>query len=287
MRGAASALARARSAPLTGPVMVVALTLAAAVPVSGAGEAHVPPDSLASWSGVILDHVQRYPGMEPVDLYKLLHQGALGAEHAVPDAEAARSWLQQEIASLGAAPPGERLVEGIAPGGVHVRVHLRPFLAAAGDAEALLQAFLETAGRGAGAGAGAGAGLEAALEAALELAAGGELPWSPATLSALFSDLAAQGYPARHHSDEYRRLYAPAYRVISGDLVEGLLASARLARAAPRRSRCSTSTCYRPLALPPLPAPRCPERARYPSTTMGRLAMAGSRPGRSRRRWSV
>ena len=201
------------------PLLVLPVILATALSVPAGGEAQVPPDSVSSWGSVVLAHLERYPGMHPVDLYKLLHQGALGAEHAVPGEEAARSWMHREIGTLGDAPWDEPLVESIAPGGAYVRVYLRPFLAAAADPEALLEAFLGTARRG-----GASVDeLEAAIEVALDLAEGGRLPWSPGVLRALFDELASEGYPARHHSDGYGRLYAPAYRVISGDLAEGLL----------------------------------------------------------------
>lgn len=191
---------------------------------------------------MILDHVRSYPGLAMDDLYKLLHQGALGAEHAVPDEAAARGWLEREMASLGSPRPDEPLVERIAPGGALVRVHLRPFLAAGGDGEALLQAFLETARRGATSADAQGAELEAALGWALELARRGKLPWRAEALEAHFHALADEGYPARHHSDDYRRLYAPAYRIIAGELAERLLTPTpdprrRSAPGAPRPER--------------------------------------------------
>ena len=41
-------------------------------------------------------HLQRYPHMELADIYKLLHQSALGPEHAVADPPAARARLKAE-----------------------------------------------------------------------------------------------------------------------------------------------------------------------------------------------
>lgn len=169
--------------------------MAAALAPEASRPAHPLPDSLPTWSAVILDHVRSYPGLAMDDLYKLLHQGALGAEHAAPAEATARGWLERETARRGAA---------------------------SADAQ--------------------GAELEAALGWALELARLGELPWDPAALEAHFHPLADAGYPARHHSDAYRRLYAPAYRIIAGDLAEGLLTPTpdprrRSAPGAPRPER--------------------------------------------------
>jgi hypothetical protein len=36
-------------------------------------------------------------------------------------------------------------------------------------------------------------------------------------LRALAADMAAEGYPAIHHSEIYREAYKPAYRVVSAD----------------------------------------------------------------------
>jgi hypothetical protein len=166
------------------------------------------------WREVIHDHLDRYPDMELDDLYKLLHQGATGSEHAVGSTEAARTWLEDELATLGAGP-AEPLVDTIAPGGTHVRIHLRPYLQAGGDPEALLQAFVETAN----APSASTEGLARALDAALDMARDGLLPWDVARVEAHFDDLEAAGYPAVHHSAVFGLRYGPAYRVVSSTLL--------------------------------------------------------------------
>lgn len=45
---------------------------------------------------IALEHCSRYPGLQVEDLYKLVHQAALGSEHAVKDIEVARQWLMRE-----------------------------------------------------------------------------------------------------------------------------------------------------------------------------------------------
>lgn len=173
------------------------------------------------WRAVIREHVARYPAMEPQDLYKLLHQGSTGSEHAVESPEAAARWMESEVATLGDGP-AEPLADTIAPGGSYVRVHLRPFVAAGGDPAALLSAFVATAN----AGAPPASRLRCALATAIGLADEGVLPWEPGALKAYFARQRAAGYPAVHHSDAFLTRYRPAYRVVSGDLLRDLLPGA-------------------------------------------------------------
>jgi len=170
------------------------------------------------WRSVIGAHVERYSLMEPADLYKLLHQGATGSEHAVESEEAAGRWLARELASLGHGPD-EPMVDTIAPEGTMVRIHLRPFLAADGDQEALLAAFVETANSEAT----AGSGIICALETARDMARDGLLPWDSDALSAFFERMGEAAYPAVHHSDAFTTRYRPAYRVVAGTLLGDVL----------------------------------------------------------------
>ena len=176
-------------------------------------------DSISdSTGGILRAQIARYPRMEIADLYKLIHQSVFGSEHAVSDPEAARGWLTAEIARMNApdalpSEPGAPLdpaIDPISAGGEVARVHLRPFLARGGSAEALLAAFVETANEHHGSAGEFGA----AWAIAESLAASGALPFSPDSVRAFGVALAAQGFPAVHHSEAYRRAYAPAYRVV-------------------------------------------------------------------------
>lgn len=194
--------------------------------VSGtvSGDGVVPGDCAAGsgWSVVIEGHVSRYPEMGAADLYKLLHQGAMGSEHAVESLEAARRWMAGEVATLGDGP-SEPLVDTIAPAGAHIRVHLRPFIEQGGDPVALLSAFVRTAN----AGTGSEETLSCALDTALAMARDGRLPWDEAELARYFDDRRHEGYPAVHHSDDFESLYRPAYRVVAAEFLPEALVSAR------------------------------------------------------------
>ena len=89
-------------------------------------------------------HLVRYPAMQLDDIYKLLHQAALGPGHAMDNPAAARKRLDQELAAMGEAS-AEPLRDIISPDGRLGRVHLRSYLAAGGTPDALHRAFVETA----------------------------------------------------------------------------------------------------------------------------------------------
>jgi hypothetical protein len=162
-------------------------------------------------------HRQRYPRLALADIYKLLHQAALGPGHAVKNTAAARAALVSEAADLGAGP-ADPLVDPISPDGRLARIHLRAYVAAQGDLDRLADAFLETAAGYAGS-----ADKLAKFCACLgDLADAGGIPFSRAELAAYFEPIIAQGYPVVRHSDEYRAAYQPAYRVVDIELLEGV-----------------------------------------------------------------
>lgn len=159
---------------------------------------------------LIAQHLQRYPRMELADIYKLLHQAAMGAGHAIDNPAAARSRLESEAAQLGAGP-ADPIVDPISPDSQLARVHLRAYLAAEHDLGALADAFVETAR------------VRPADPEKLtkfcaclgDLAQAGGIPFSRAQVEAYIDDIVTQGYPVVHHSSAYREAYAPAYRVVA------------------------------------------------------------------------
>ena len=153
--------------------------------------------------------------MQVQDLYKLLHQAALGSEQAVEDVEKAREWLDREIRTIGEGRE-EALLDTISPGGQLVRVNLRPYLQDGGDPDALLRAFVRTANEYPG----STERLRAYLQVALEMADAGTIPLGRAALEAFFDARSEEGYPAVHHSPAYQPAYAPAYRVVDQQFLE-------------------------------------------------------------------
>ena len=160
-------------------------------------------------------HLVRYPAMQLDDIYKLLHQAALGPGHAVDNSAAARKRLDQELAAL-AEGPAEPLPDIISPDGRLARVHLRSYLAAGGNPDALHRAFVETANSYPA----SPDKLAKFCDCLGDLAAAGGIPFAREDVLAYFEKISGDGYPAVHHSDAFRRAYQPAYRVVAVDLLQ-------------------------------------------------------------------
>ena len=166
-------------------------------------------------SQLLSAHLGRYPAMQLDDIYKLLHQAALGPGHAVDNPAAARKRLDEEWAALGEGP-AEPLRDLISPDGRLGRVHLRSYLAAGGNPDALHRAFVDTADSYP-----ASPDKLAKFCGCLgDLAASGGIPFAREEVLAYFEKISRDGYPAVHHSEAYRRAYQPAYRVVAVDLLQ-------------------------------------------------------------------
>ena len=152
--------------------------------------------------------------MGPDDLYKLLHQAAMGSEHAMHDTAGVRAWMVNELATMGQGP-AEPLVDTIAPGGAIVRVNLRPWVAARRSTDSLLGAFIATAT----AYPPDTARLARYLAAAEPVIAAGKASFGPGAWHALVAAERSAGFPAGEHSAGYVTAYRPAYRVVAGPLV--------------------------------------------------------------------
>jgi hypothetical protein len=169
-------------------------------------------NSPAAISFVLQQNVKRYPHWQIEDLYKLLHQAALGSEHAVQDEVGVREWMRRELIEMGTGPADPE-IDPISHNGRIARVHLRPYVAAGKDLQQLLLAFIQTAN----AFKGSVDTLSSYWQQAEDLAVAGQLPFKPEDLQILFNKMKAQGFPAMHHSAAYESQYHPAYRVVCID----------------------------------------------------------------------
>jgi hypothetical protein len=159
---------------------------------------------------ILVDHASRYPLWCVDDLYKLIHQSAMGSEHALTEEGRAQERLIRELEEMGQGPD-EPLLDPISPDGLVLRVHLRPLVRRGLDPELLLNAFVRTAQEFHG----SQRLLEARQEAAVRLARQGMLDLDVDEIFTFFSRMRANGFPAVHHSRAYQEHYRPAYRVIA------------------------------------------------------------------------
>src|SRR5262249_41235504 len=149
------------------------------------------------------------PHMELVDVYKLLHQAAMGPGHAVDDPRQVLVRLDAEVAQLGEGPE-EPIADPISPDGKLARVHLRPYLAAGHSTSVLAEAFLQTARSYSP----AQDRLQKFCACLGDLADAGGLPFSRGEVETYVASITARAYPVMRHSSAYRAAYHPAYRVV-------------------------------------------------------------------------
>jgi hypothetical protein len=171
--------------------------------------------TVGSMRDILLRHAERYPLWGIDDLYKLIHQAAMGSEHAVADGTAARAWLVRELEVMGSGPEGhcpeEPLVDPISTDGSVVRIHLRPYVRLGLDAEPLLAAFVRTAREFRKSVRVAEDGLAEAVRLADE----GLVGLDRAGIGRHAARMKAACFPAVHHSAAYVAAYRPAYRVVA------------------------------------------------------------------------
>jgi hypothetical protein len=172
---------------------------------------------MAALLEILQDHLTRTLEMQVRDVYKLLHQAALGNAHLISSRQEARLRLKREMQQMGEGP-ADPLVDPISPDGRLVRIHLRPYQRSGKSPAVLLRAFL----RSADAWKGSPAVLKKYMQETLQFARHGLLSLEEKDLAEFFANMEMQQFPALHHSEVYNRLYRPAYRVVTSDFLEEL-----------------------------------------------------------------
>jgi hypothetical protein len=145
------------------------------------------------------------------DAYKYLYQATRGGEHAAPDRESAKKWLDSEWGNLGPTPKDDPTWEPLCPGSEIGRLNLRPFKAGGGKADDLLDAFFASA-REYKTEPSTFAAAWAELGERLKKGRIGEL--DHAAWKKLDEEMKRKKYPAIHHSADYNKANRPAYRIL-------------------------------------------------------------------------
>lgn len=160
---------------------------------------------------LIQRHLSWYPLMEAADIYKLLYQGAMGAEHLLSSPEDFILQLAMEFDHLQPDPSG-RLLEPVRRDFSLLRLNLSTYKSHQGRLDALFPAVLETARTSTG----DQAQLQAAWSEFVGYCEDGHISgFEQAELRRFSTFLESSGYPAVHHSQVYSLHYHPAYRLIS------------------------------------------------------------------------
>ena len=156
------------------------------------------------------------------DAYKWTFQATRGGEHAVPDTDLARKWLDNEWSSMGTVANDIAVWEPLCPGGEIGRLNLRPFKTKGGAPDDLLDAFLASSREYRSDGANFIAAWNE-LGKRLKKKTYGTLNYK--NWSKLDAEMKAKNYPAVHHSEAYNNAEQPAYRILTAAEYKKLLAN--------------------------------------------------------------
>ncbi len=151
-------------------------------------------------------HCQTHPKLQPQDLFKFIYQSSFGCEHMVSSSESVTNYIIEELnrGVTNSCPYIEPL------DGDYSRVNLS-YLNTGLSVQTLgrlffLSAKKEPDGENE---------LKNKLNTAKELMSEKLLPFAEANFEKQAKQWKALGYPAVHHSAEYKEKYAPSYRVIA------------------------------------------------------------------------
>ena len=159
----------------------------------------------------MITHARHYPRLTLRDLFKYLHQSAMGCEHLITSPEAVLDYIREEASRL---PPNCACAIAEPLSGNYSRLYLQ-YLQRGLAPETLAKLFFLSAVHEEG----GTSYLEELLSLAREAIAEGALPFSLAEFDAAAKEWRAAGYPAMRHSDVFRSEYFPAYRVIANRFI--------------------------------------------------------------------
>lgn len=159
----------------------------------------------------LLEHAARYPLLQIEDVFKFLHQSALGCEHMVRSQELAVSYIESELAASTSTPVAD--VEEL--DGDFCRVHLSYLRHGLSPKTLGRIFFLSAKPQQNGASL-----LQAKLEVAYDLIRHSLLPISPLYFISKKEEWRSLDFAALHHSSVFKSAYAPAYRVINRKYVD-------------------------------------------------------------------
>ncbi len=162
---------------------------------------------------ILRDQQQHKKGFSIQDAYKLIYQANFGIAHILHDQDHAKQYLHEEMEKMSPAP-SEPLIENISVTGEIIRINLRPFKKMNGSAELLFEVMKQSA-----------AAIKDDREKfvqqwteLMEAVSRGKFDFDQAALKKFNSQMKKAGYPMVHHSDEYQKHNAPAYRVVKRDI---------------------------------------------------------------------
>ena len=160
----------------------------------------------------LLTHAQAHPYLRPQDVFKFIYQSSFGCEHMVSSPSGAVEYIRSEYEKIPATNVKKALVEAL--DGQYSRVDLS-YLDYGLSAETLGKLFCASSKKEVG----GEHMLKEKIEVARILAREGLFDFTSDEFERAIEEWQDGGYPPVHHSDSFRELYHPSYRVISNKYV--------------------------------------------------------------------
>lgn len=155
---------------------------------------------------VLTQNAAKYPQMRPQDAVKLLYQSEFCGGHIINDEKSCLDMLLSESAGVphgNGVPLFEKIGNGV------TRVNLAA-LDGEGAVRVLGKVFIKSAKEHIG----SMSGFLGKLKVLRSLTESGKMPFDKENLEDFLEKYEKSGCPLVSHSDEYKRAYAPSYRVI-------------------------------------------------------------------------
>ncbi len=162
----------------------------------------------------VTEYCRGCSGLEVRDIFKFLYQSCFGCEHLVSDSKKVLKKIKEEMpgAQLDDLPEIEML------DGDFCRVHLKT-LKESNAEEALARLFIQSAVK-------QNDGEERLMNELIKLklsAKEGSIPFSEEEIDRAILKWRDEGFGPVHHSETFRKMHHPAYRVIRKELLEKLI----------------------------------------------------------------
>ena len=162
--------------------------------------------------------LERYPQARLLDVYKSCFQDFMGAEHMIGDTTSVRNYLQQELSTTDIEDLQPEYYEPCGINGNYVRVSLRAVKEGLISSDMLLEDFIASANSEERPSLESWAARWYAIISTID---GMELTLPHYAQDKQFiEEVLAQGKYAISHSPDYRKAYAPHYRIVRRDIFE-------------------------------------------------------------------
>lgn len=171
---------------------------------------------IAKFRLILLNEICTHQMLQPQDVAKFCYQAALGAEHMLVSGKITKLGFSKEYKNTeedGEVPMMEIISTD------YCRINLAAWKFHKMSKEALYNAFLETANRSSS----SQKLLRKYLDIVKEIVKKTHLTFSVKDWSAYLRRYKKAGMPAVRHSDTYRELYKPAYRVIDMKIAKEIM----------------------------------------------------------------